>query len=175
MVWYDAASGELTTLDARETAPLAADPRQFQTEDGEPKAFFDAVVGGLSVGTPGTPPRLLEEAHRRWGGNANWTGGLFDTAISLAESGFTVSPRLAQLVAQDADRLSTHPATAAYFLPDGKAVAAGDTLINAEYAETLRMIAAQGGPRPFTAARSPRMSSPPYGGGCWKPGTAVVH
>ena len=55
LVWYDAASGELTTLDGRETAPLAATPTLFQDENGEPLGFFDAVVGGRSVGTPGTP------------------------------------------------------------------------------------------------------------------------
>ncbi len=30
LVWYDAESGELTTLDGRETAPLAATPTLFQ-------------------------------------------------------------------------------------------------------------------------------------------------
>ena len=141
LVWYDAETGLLTTLDARETAPLAADPRQFLTEDGEPKGFFDAVVGGLSVGTPGTP-RLMEEAHRRWG-SANWAG-LFDEAIALAEGGFTVSPRLADLVAGDAERLGRFPATAAYFLPGGQPIVAGDSLVNEAYAETLRTLAAKG-------------------------------
>lgn len=141
LVWYDAATGELTTLDGRETAPLAATPTLFQNENGEPLGFFDAVVGGLSVGTPGTPA-LMEEAHRRWG-TANW-GSLFDAAISHAEEGFTVSPRLAQLVAGDQDRLSRFPATADYFFPGGTAIAEGDTLVNAAYGTTLRAIAAQG-------------------------------
>jgi hypothetical protein len=70
LVWYDAESGALTTLDGRETAPLDATPQLFQDGSGQPLGFFDAVVGGRSVGTPGTP-RLLEEAHRRWG-RANW-------------------------------------------------------------------------------------------------------
>ena len=140
LVWYDAATGETTTLDGRETAPLAATPTLFQ-KDGEPLKFFDAVVGGLSVGTPGTP-KLMEEAHRRWG-RANW-GGLFEEAIAHAENGFTVSPRLADLVANDAERLQRFPATAAYFFPGGTAIAAGDTLTNADYADTLRQIAAKG-------------------------------
>jgi gamma-glutamyltranspeptidase/glutathione hydrolase len=140
LVWYDAATGALTTLDGRETAPATATPTLFQV-DGEPMGFFDAVVGGLSVGTPGTP-MLMEEAHRRWG-RANW-GGLFDDAIGLAEDGFAVSPRLATLVAGDADRLSVAPATAAYFLPDGEPIAEGSTLVNPAYADTLRAIAAGG-------------------------------
>lgn len=141
LVWYDAATGELTTLDGRETAPLAATPTLFQNDDGEPLGFFDAVVGGLSVGTPGTPA-LMEEAHRRWG-SANW-GSLFEAAIQHAEAGFTVSPRLAQLVAGDQDRLSRFPATADYFYPGGTAIAEGDTLVNAAYGATLRAMATDG-------------------------------
>src|SRR5690606_5277180 len=100
LVWFDAASGELTTLDARETAPLAATPRLFQTDAGEPLEFFEGVVGGRSVGVPGTPA-LLGEAHARWG-NQDWAG-LLQPAIDLAEGGFAVSPRLAELVAGDAE------------------------------------------------------------------------
>ena len=140
LVWYDAATGEVTTLDGRETAPLAATPLLFQT-DGAPMKFFDAVVGGRSVGTPGTPA-LMEEAHRRWG-RANWPG-LFSDAIALAEDGFPVSARLAGLVASDAERLSVIPETAAYFLPDGAPIAEGTLLENPAYANTLRAMASQG-------------------------------
>ncbi len=141
LVWYDGTSGEVTTLDGRETAPLSATPRLFQTEDGEPMGFWDAVIGGRSVGTPGTPA-LMEAAHRRWG-RANW-GALFDDAIALAEDGFAVSPRLAGMVADGAERLATHPETSAYFLPGGAPIAEGAMLRNAAYAETLRSIAANG-------------------------------
>ncbi|KAA8610306.1 gamma-glutamyltransferase [Salipiger aestuarii] len=145
LVWYDAASGGLTTLDGRETAPLDAAPRLFQDEAGEPLAFFDAVVGGRSVGTPGTPA-LMQAAHDRWG-KADWAG-LFDPAIRLATDGFKVSPRLAALVADDSARLQRFDDTAAYFHPGGVPLAAGDTLANAAYARTLRTIA-QGGAQAF--------------------------
>ncbi|CAD0183864.1 Gamma-glutamyltranspeptidase precursor [Ruegeria sp. THAF57] len=141
LVWYDAATGELTTLDGRETAPLEANHRLFQDENGEPLKFFDAVVGGLSVGTPGTPA-LLEEAHRRWG-RSPWPR-LFADGIALADEGFLVSPRLAGLVEKDAERLSRFPATAAYFLPDGAPLAQGQRLMNPDYADTLRVLASEG-------------------------------
>lgn len=141
LVWYDAKSGEVTTLDARETAPLAATPRLFQDENGAPLKFFDAVVGGRSVGTPGTPA-LLEAAHRRWG-SSNWAS-LFDAGITLAEEGFVVSPRMAGSIARDAERLGRFPATAAYFLPGGAPLAEGDSLTNPAYAEVLRILAAEG-------------------------------
>lgn len=141
LVWYDASTGEVTTLDGRETAPMAATPTFFQDETGEPLSFFDAVVGGRSVGTPGTPA-LMEAAHRRWG-NTNWSG-LFDAAIAHAETGFTVSPRLAELVTDGEERLRRFPATEAYFFPDDAAISAGDTLRNPAYAQTLRAMARDG-------------------------------
>ncbi len=141
LVWYDAASGELTTLDARETAPLAVTPRLFQDENGEPFKFFDAVVGGLSVGTPGTPA-LMALAHEKWG-KSNWAT-LFVDAAELAKNGFAVSPRLAGLVAADAERLSRFESTAAYFLPNGEPIQSGDILKNLAYAETLTALAAEG-------------------------------
>jgi len=141
LVWYDAASGEVTTLDGRETAPLAARPTLFQDATGEPLGFWDAVVGGRSVGTPGTPA-LMEAAHARWGARP-WAG-LLAEAIAHAEAGFTVSPRLADLVAGGEERLRRFRATEAYFFPDGVAIAAGDTLRNPAYAATLRAIAAEG-------------------------------
>ncbi|CUH89579.1 Gamma-glutamyltranspeptidase precursor [Phaeobacter sp. CECT 5382] len=141
LVWYDAKSGAVTTLDARETAPLAATPRLFQDDAGEPLKFFDAVVGGRSVGTPGTPA-LLEAAHRRWG-RSNW-GTLFEAGIALADDGFEVSPRMAGSIARDAERLARFSATADYFLPGGTPLAAGDMLTNPAYAEVLRTLADEG-------------------------------
>ena len=141
LVWYDAASGEVTTLDGRETAPLAATPQLFQDAAGEPLGFFDAVVGGRSVGTPGTPA-LLDALHARWG-NQPWAD-LLAPATQMATDGFTVSPRLAALVAGDIERLASSDTTAAYFMPGGTPIKAGDTLKNPDYADTLTAIAERG-------------------------------
>ena len=141
LVWYDADSGELTTLDGRETAPLAATPTLFQDDAGKPLSFFDAVVGGRSVGVPGTPA-LLAEAHSKWG-HAAWDS-LFAEAIALAEDGFEVSPRLAAMVAQDAIRLFRFEATRDYFFPGGQRIRPGERLKNAAYADTLRRFAQEG-------------------------------
>ena len=146
LVWYDADSGAVTTLDGRETAPLAATPRLFQTDDGDPMGFFDAVIGGRSVGTPGTP-LLMKAAHDRWG-RAEWPG-LFTEAIAHAENGFEVSPRMAGAGQADAERLATHPTTRAYFLPDGAPLSEGQLLKNPDYAESLRALS--DGPASFYA------------------------
>ena len=141
LVWFDATTGKLTTLDGRETAPMAVTPRLFQKSNGERLRFWDAVVGGRSVGVPGTPA-LMEAAHKRWGQKA-W-GNLFTEAIDLAKNGFTVSPRLAALVAGDADRLRQFSDTATYFFQDGKPLVEGSRLTNAEYADVMHRMANEG-------------------------------
>lgn len=141
LVWYDGQSGDVTTLDGRETAPLTATPQMLLGDDGQPLGFFDAVVGGLSVGVPGTP-MLMQEAHRRWG-RTNWPG-LFTDAIGLAEGGFTVSPRMAASVKRDAKRLALDPQAAGVFVPGGTPVQAGDHFENPAYGATLRTFAAKG-------------------------------
>ena len=141
LVWWDAETRALTTLDGRETAPLAATPRLFLDAEGAPLEFFDAVIGGRSVGVPGTP-KLLEEAHRRWG-RAEW-GGLFTEALWHAEKGFAVSPRMASSIRQNVESLSRYAATRDYFLPGGAPLEVDQTLTNPAYAATLRAFAKDG-------------------------------
>jgi len=142
LVWYDAGNGTLTTFDGRETAPDAARGELFLDENGEPLAFFDAVVGGRSVGTPGVV-RLMEEAHERYG-KLDWNT-LFQPAITLAENGFEVSPRLHALIAADKGKLDMEEAARAYFYDaDGEPLDEGTLLENPDYAQTLRAIGEKG-------------------------------
>lgn len=139
MLLHDAKANRLIAYDGRETAPAAATPDRFM-KDGNPISFRDAVIGGKSVGVPGTV-RLLETAHRKHG-RMKWSE-LFAPAIALAEQGFIVSPRLHALVA--ADEYLTHPRAKSYFFgADGKPLPTGALLRNPAYAATLRRIAAGG-------------------------------
>lgn len=140
LLHWDQARRSTTSLDGRETAPAAATPERF-IADGKPMPFMAAVVGGRSVGVPGTV-RLLEEAHKRWG-RLPWAR-VFQPAITLAEYGFAISPRLAGLVAQDKFLASDPRAKALYFEADGSPKQAGTRLTNPAFAATLRAIAAGG-------------------------------
>ena len=142
VLYYHAASGQLYSFDGRETAPLKAPSDLFLNPDQSPLAFFNAVVGGLSVGTPGTV-KLLSDLHARFG-KQPWPA-LLQPAIELAESGFTVTPRLADSVARDAHRLQQIPAASAYFFPENKPFEAGQLLKNPDYADTLKLLAKHGG------------------------------
>ncbi|SDH70077.1 gamma-glutamyltransferase [Bosea robiniae] len=139
-VHWDEASRKVTTLDGRETAPAAAKPDRFM-KDGKPMPFREAVVGGRSVGVPGTL-KLLEEAHRRWG-KLPWAD-VVAPALKLAEEGFAISPRLNGLLAGEKDLPKNVLAAAYFYEPDGKPKAVGTVLKNPAFAATLRAVAAQG-------------------------------
>ncbi len=142
LVWYDAASGKLSTFDGRETAPAAATPKLFLDDKGEPFAFFDAVVGGRSVGTPGVV-RLMEAVHEK-AGKLSWADTL-QPAIKLAQEGFSVSPRLNALLGEDKGKLDRQAVARAYFYDQaGEPLATGTVLKNPDYAQTLTLIAEKG-------------------------------
>ncbi|MEO1274477.1 MAG: gamma-glutamyltransferase [Pseudomonadota bacterium] len=143
LLYWDASEGRLITLDGREKAPLAADGTYFFNEEGEPKGWWESVIGGRSVGVPGTLA-LLEEMHGRWG-SQDWAS-LIQPTIDLAEAGFEISPRMADSIAGAMDRdLAKFDETRAYFFnPDGSPKVAGTVLQNPAFAETLRLIAAEG-------------------------------
>jgi gamma-glutamyltranspeptidase / glutathione hydrolase len=139
--WSDAGRGSLSTLDGRETAPATAKPDLFIGRDGKPMPFMEAVVGGRSVGVPGTM-KLLDTAHKSWG-KLPWPR-LFEPAIRLADEGFAISPRLNGLLGQE-KYLQEDPIARAYFYQaDRTPKPVGTVLKNPAYARTLRDIAAKG-------------------------------
>src|SRR5215468_10619145 len=141
MLFHNGRTRLLTAYDGRETAPAAAKPDRFLGSDGKPLQFFDAIVGGRSVGVPGAL-RMLELAHRQYG-RLPWAT-LFEPAIELAERGFAVSPRLAILIAGEKSRFRQERARDYFFKTDGSPLAAGQTLTNPALATTLKQIAAHG-------------------------------
>ncbi|KVX64154.1 gamma-glutamyltransferase [Burkholderia stagnalis] len=139
MLYFDGKAAQ--AYDGRETAPAAATERLFYGPTGQPMSFYEGVVGGRSVGTPGVL-RMLDAAHRAHG-RLPWRR-LFQPAIRLAEHGFTISPRLATLIASDR-YLMKDPAARAYFYnPDGTPKPAGTILKNPPLAAVLRQVADHG-------------------------------
>lgn len=139
LMHYDGRSTQ--AWDGRETAPAAVDDKMFLGPEGRPLAYGDAVFGGRAVATPGAV-KMLEAAHRQHG-KLPWAR-LFEPAITLAEQGFAISPRLHGLL--QADRLLRRDALARahYYAADGTALPVGHVLHNPALASVLRAIAAQG-------------------------------
>jgi gamma-glutamyltranspeptidase / glutathione hydrolase len=128
-------------FDGRETAPAGADENLFMQASGQPMASNDAIVGGRSVGVPGTM-RMLEMAHKQHG-KLPWAE-LFKPAIALAEGGFKVSPRLNTLVKDDAHLKKDSVATAYFYKADGDPRDVGFVIRNQAYADVLKRLAAEG-------------------------------
>jgi len=127
--------------DGRETAPAAANETLLMGANGKPLSFYDAVVGGRSVGTPGTVA-VLEMVHKQHG-KLPWAQ-LFEPAIALASEGFKVSPRLNSLLGTD-PYLKKDPVANAYFYKaDGSPQEVGYVLRNPALAEVLKKIAQHG-------------------------------
>lgn len=140
LVLYDAKTRATTTVDGRETAPMAADDRWFYDAAGKPLSHFAAVPGGRSVGVPGAV-RAMALAHRT-SGKLAWAR-LFAPAIRLARDGFEVTPRLNNSLT----RFSGHvdPAyRALFFGADGAPLPVGARVRNTEQAALLERIATQG-------------------------------
>ncbi len=151
LLHWDEGDDEVTAYDGRETAPAAAGPDLFLMEDGTPMGFMEAVVGGRAVGVPGVVA-MLWEAHRDHG-RLDWDD-VIAPAIRLAESGFTVSQRLHDMIASH-NPLTESEATRNYFYIESvelagalEALPVGFLRTNQTYAQTLRAIA-ENGPEAF--------------------------
>ena len=141
ILYWDAGSKQLASIDGRETAPAAATPGLFLDADGKPLPRDAAMASGLSVGVPGALAALAL-AHDKYG-KLPWAE-LFEPAIALAREGFPISPRLAQMLAE-ADPQSFAPDARAYFFDaQGRPWPVGYKLANPALADTFETIARDG-------------------------------
>ncbi len=141
LVYYDAKTKSVWTLDFREVAPGAAKREMFVLADGNPSKA--SQVGPLAGGVPGSVAGL--EMMRDRFGSRSWRE-LIEPAAQLARNGFTVDAELADDLATEKKERSIDqfPSTAAIFYPNGQPLAAGSKLVQPELAETLERIGALG-------------------------------
>lgn len=141
LVYYDAKTKGMWSLDFRETAPGAAKKDMFLLADG--RVSPDSRTGGRAVAIPGTVAGLAA-AHRRFGSHP-WKE-LLAPAISLAREGVRVDAQLAaDLLAGKNDRnIDRFAPTQAIFYPKGVPLQAGAKLVQPELAGTLQTIATAG-------------------------------
>lgn len=132
LLFREGATGKVFGLNASGVAPQAAMPEIF--------------AGGMKAQGPLAPvvPGLVrgwETLHRRFG-RLPWND-LFADAIDLAEA-HTISAILAARIAESRAVLATDAGCAALYLPEGRPIAAGETLRQPALAASLRRIAAGG-------------------------------
>ena len=141
MVRYDAKTRGITVYNGRETAPAGATPDMLLGPDGKPLPFGTAVVSGRATGVPGVV-RMLALAQSQHG-NLAWKD-LFGDVVRTADQGFTVTERLADMIASRAPQARGADAVAYFRNAQGEQIKSGDTLRNPAYAAFVRRLAAQG-------------------------------
>ncbi|MGY1623864.1 gamma-glutamyltransferase [Geodermatophilus sp. SYSU D00965] len=140
-LYYDAASGTVSSIDGRETAPAAMGPDAFLDDGGQPLPLQEAVQSGLSVGTPGTPltwERALAEF-----GTLSLAEAL-EGPIALADDGFVVDETFRQQTADNEEKFRRFAASAELFLPDGALPEVGSVFRNPDLAATYELLAEDG-------------------------------
>ena len=143
-VYYDAESGDVQTIDGRETAPRKMPNDAFiDPATGAPYAPFtpNLVTSGVSVGVPGTPA-TWDSALKKWGSYSLQQA--LDPAAQLADRGFVVDKTFNQQTQDNKVRFEAYTTTPKLFLPGGQAPAEGSVFKNPGLAKTYRMLGAQG-------------------------------
>ena len=140
-LYWDAATGQLSSLDGLAAAPARATAALTIDTDGSPIPADAVRRGPRSVGVPGTLA-LFAQLHRQHG-RLPWAA-LFTPAITLAEAGVAMPPYLHGVLAATPPERWAAPMRALYLGADGRLLPVGATLRNPAYATTLRRIAAQG-------------------------------
>lgn len=140
----DGPSGALATIDNYAVVPAGATPTMYAPIPGS--LDYETVgkandVGYRAIAVPGA---LKGWAHAVARFGRLPLAAAIAPAIRAAEHGVIASPYLASRIAEAAGELGQFPAGAAIFLRDGRPLAAGSRIIQADYARSLRRIAAEG-------------------------------
>src|SRR6185437_4038851 len=135
-----AKTGEDVFIDARETAPMAVNPKDYLNPDGTPNRDA-ALKGPLSAGIPGEPAGLVLLAKKF--GKLPLSVSLAP-AIRTARDGFKPDPRLLHSIAEEQKNLERWPASVAKYLPGGKPPVAGEIWRDPDQARTWELIAEKG-------------------------------
>ena len=132
---------EVTAIDFREKAPLAATRDMYLDKDGN--VIPDAsTVGYKAAGVPGTVAGL--NAMRDKFGTKP-LAELIAPAIALAAEGYEVNEFAAITMADYSDRFKLFESTKQYFLkPDGSTYQQGEILVQKDLAEVLKRISESG-------------------------------
>ncbi len=135
---YEAASGEVTVVDALDAAPHSLDVDSFRDLSSDERAG-----GWVSVAVPGCLAGL-EAGHARWG-RLSWADCVAP-AVAVADEGFSILPKTHLFLGAAAFRLSEDATTTwtAFFEEDGQPLPIGAETRHPELADTLRLVAVEG-------------------------------
>jgi len=132
---------EPVVIEYKDMSPIrstADNPKLFRdgqrtARDGPTVANIPGVVAGLTL------------LHQKYGsGKVTWAE-ILAPAIKLAEEGYILDEALPTTIAEGRDGFARYPEAAKIYLPGGKVPKPGDRFVNKDYAETLKVLAKEGG------------------------------
>lgn len=149
-------NGQAFAIDYREMAPKAATRDVFVDKQGNLiRGEGSSTVGYRASGVPGTLAGF-DLAFKKYGsGKVKWAD-LVRPARVVAQNGYVLSDRLAQLFKAYKDTLSKYPDSNRIFLNNGKYFEEGDVLRQPDLAATLGRIERLGA-REFYTGQTARM------------------
>ncbi len=136
--------GKVAAIDYREMAPQAANRDIYLDAEGKlVKGEGSSTIGYRAAGVPGTPAGL-EMAYKKYGsGKIKWSE-LVEPARNLAQNGYVLSYRLANLFKAYSRNLEKYEDSKRIFLKDGKFYDEGEVFKQPDLAQTLARIQANG-------------------------------
>lgn len=141
MMVYNKAENNITMIDSREMAPANVTPKLFLDQNGQPVPFQERHTTGKAVAVPGTL-KGLEMALEEYG--TMELSEVIDPAIDQAENGIKVNWSMAQYIDENAEKLQKYETAADVFVPNGKPLKEGQTLVQRDLAKTFKLIEQQG-------------------------------
>lgn len=142
LVFFDARSGRVGTIDGREAAPATMQQNAFvDPATGLPYEFQEARVSGISAGVPGSLA-TWDTALRRWGTTS--LKHALQPASEVARRGFLVDGTFRTQINDNAAAFGQFSSTAALYLPGGQPPAVGSRFRNRDLAATYDLIGREG-------------------------------
>ena len=145
MTMRSAETGDIIFLNFRECAPGAATPDMWQLDSEGKVIGGQKAAGAKSAGVPGYVAGLLY-ALENYGTMS--IADIVAPTIELARKGFTVTPTLANDMANSYDKLMKYSESGKIFLKDVDGMRlpyeVGEIFTNEDYAKTLEIIAKGG-------------------------------
>ncbi|MCQ0971135.1 gamma-glutamyltransferase [Paracoccus sp. TK19116] len=140
------ADGRHIVIDAMSCAGAKARAEMFDPVSDLPENYMEVAgrrnrVGPSAVAVPGNL-RGWCQMHQQFGRLP--FADVIEPAIQAASRGFSVSHYLNGAIHEHAEDLSADREIARLLMPDGAPIAVGERLIMGDYADALRLIAAQG-------------------------------
>lgn len=140
------ADGSHRFIDGQSTVPSAVRPDTYTSKPGSAHDVFDTtgdenLNGPKAVAVPGSLKAWCETL-QRFGTMS--LADVMQSAIKHASRGYAATPYLHECITDGAEEMLKDRAISAIYLPNGAPLQAGERVVQAEYAETLKHISQHG-------------------------------